>query len=80
MKRSDITMKINRKTWKYKYITSVILYLKETWKNKLAALLMVAVGVFMLKFDNDITILVMALIFAIPLFLAVEDWFLKAGD
>lgn len=74
-------MKINRKTWKYKYITSVLLYLKETWKNKLAALLMVAIGLIPVLLDNDGTFLVFVLLFAIPLFLTVEDIFdLKRGS
>lgn len=70
-------MNINRKTWKYKYITSVVLYLKETWKNKLVALSIIALGMLPVIFDKDATFLVIALMLAFPLFIAVEDWFIK---
>ena len=73
-------MKINRKTWKYKYITSVVLYLKETWKNKLFAMALIAGGMIPVILEKDGTFLIIMMFFAIPLFLTVEDKFTRKGS
>jgi hypothetical protein len=59
---------------KYKYITSVILYLRETWKNKICALALIGIGVLTAVLSGDATALVFLLMFAIPLFLSFENW------
>lgn len=59
---------------KYKYITSVILYLRETWKNKICALALIGIGVLTTVLSGDATALVFLLMFAIPLFLSFENW------
>ena len=47
----------------------------KTLKNKLYALLFVALGVAALAIDNDCTVLVLISIFAVPMFLARENIF-----
>jgi hypothetical protein len=59
---------------KYKYITSVVLYLRETWKNKVCALALIGLGVLSAVLTGDATGLVFILIFAIPLLLTMENW------
>lgn len=54
-------------------------YLKRTWKNKIAAVAMTAAGILTVCIDNDATFLVLALIFAIPLFFAKEN-FIERGE
>lgn len=65
---------------KYKYITSVWLYLRETWKNKVCALVLTGIGYLTAVLTGDGTGFVFILIFfAIPLFLALENWIYE-GD
>ena len=59
---------------KYKYITSVWLYLRETWKNKVCALALAGIGYLSAVLTGDGTGFVFILLFAIPLFLALENW------
>lgn len=59
---------------KYKYITSVVLYLRETWKNKVIALALIGLGLFSALLTGDGTGFVFLLLFAIPLFFAFENW------
>lgn len=47
--------------------------MKKTLLNKLAALLMILAGVAMIKLDNDGTVLILMIFFAIPLFFAKEN-------
>jgi hypothetical protein len=59
---------------KYKYITSVVLYLRETWKNKVCALALTGLGLASALLTGDGTGFIFLLLFAIPLFLAMENW------
>lgn len=53
-------------------------YMTKTYKNKLAALAIIAVGILSLVLDHDATLLVFGTIFAIPLFLTKKtNWFYK---
>jgi hypothetical protein len=67
-------LSMNKERLKYKFVTSVWLYLKETWKNKLVALLLVGVGLFTALVTGDGTALVLLSIIATPLFLSIENW------
>ena len=59
---------------KYKYITSVVLYLRETWKNKVCALALIGLGLLCGILTGDATGLVLVSLFAIPLFFVLENW------
>ena len=59
---------------KYKYITSVVLYLREKWKNKVCALALILIGLLTAVLTGDGTGFVFIAFFAIPLFLAMENW------
>lgn len=48
-------------------------YLKRTWKNKLAALMLLIAGAIPIWFDGDATMFVLMLMVAIPLFFAKEN-------
>ncbi len=48
-------------------------YLIRTWKNKLLALLLLALGLVPIWLDGDATILVVMLVTAIPLLVANSD-------
>lgn len=52
-------------------------YLFRTYKNKLAALVMIASGVLVMLLTDDATFLVFTMTFGIPMFIAKEDWFYK---
>jgi uncharacterized membrane protein len=78
MKRSDLIMiNKNRKTWKYRYMVGICAYLKETWKNKLMAIFMIACGMLPVAFEYDGTFLLLMLFFAIPLFITRVNVFYK---
>lgn len=49
---------------------------KNTLKNKIVALLLIIIGFLPVIFDNDATFLVIALFFAIPLFLSKNNYIL----
>lgn len=69
-------MKTNRKMHNYyNYIKKIVTYLMKTWKNKLAAMFIVAVGIIQYSIEKDITFLVFILPFAFPLCLISEDIF-----
>lgn len=51
----------------------IINYFKKTWKNKLAAIVLLAIGWLMVWLEKDATVLVMLSIFAIPLFFYPSD-------
>lgn len=48
-------------------------YLKNTWKNKLVAILIMAVGCVPIWLEGDATILVLTLILSIPLFFTKQN-------
>lgn len=48
-------------------------YLKNSWKSKLVALAIMAFGAGSVFIENDITFFVLAVAFAVPIFLFVED-------
>lgn len=52
---------------------SVIDYVRETWKNKIAALLLILIGYATLKVSNDGTGLLFILLMAIPLFFSKRN-------
>ena len=56
-----------------KYIRKIYRYFKETYKNKLVALALTALGVITGIIGNDFTFLVWLLIFIIPLTFAKEN-------
>lgn len=75
-------MKNNRNTRVDNYITNVISYLQETWKNKLVSLVLVICGLGIYKMEpglDGIAFLVITLIMAIPLFILSEDIMINEG-
>lgn len=50
-------------------------YICETWKNKLAVLVMLAIGVIANKILNDATFLVFIAVFMGPIFFIGKDCF-----
>lgn len=57
-----------------RYIKKIKRNFRKTYKNKLVAIALLLLGVLSVGIENDATFLVFTLIFAIPLFLAKEDW------
>lgn len=62
------------------FINKFVMYIAETYKNKLIALGMIAIGLLVLVLDQDATILVFTTIFGIPLFLSKKDWSYRPED
>ena len=50
------------------------MFTRKLLKNKVYAVLITIVGLVSIAVDNDITFCVFALIFAMPLFFAKENW------
>lgn len=50
-------------------------YLKRTWKNKLSALALIGIGLLALAVENDLTVLVLCSVMALPLMLAKKSFF-----
>lgn len=50
------------------------MFKKELLKNKIFALMLIAVGVASVLIDMDATFLIFILMFAVPLFFAKENW------
>lgn len=48
----------------------IVRYIKETYVNKLMAMLLLIIGCLPLWIDNDATLLILMSIFALPLFFA----------
>lgn len=60
---------------KNKFRTWFVRYIIRTYKNKLASLMMIALGVCgLLVFPDDGTFFAFILLFAIPLFLSGRNW------
>ena len=57
-----------------RYIKKIKHNFRKTYKNKLLAIVILLLGVLSVGIENDATFLVFTLIFAIPLFLAKENW------
>ena len=55
-------------------------YLKRTWKNKAAAIAMLVIGLMALYLDNDITVLIICSVIAIPLIVAKDSFFYEKED
>ena len=51
----------------------MIKYLRRTWKNKVGALALMAVGYLSTFIDNDATAFVFLMLLAIPLFFAKNN-------
>lgn len=51
-------------------------YFHKTWKNKVAALGIMAVGFLTVLLETDITAFVFTLMIGLPLFFAKDNWML----
>lgn len=56
----------------------IVRYIKETYVNKLMAMLLLIIGCLPLWIDNDGTLLIFMSIFAIPLFFARHSCLYRA--
>lgn len=65
---SEKTIKRNRK---------FVRYMKETYVNKLVALLLLVITYIPIVLDHDATVFVFTLMIAVPLFLSKRNWFYK---
>jgi hypothetical protein len=54
-------------------------HFKKTWKNKVASVLLLLLGIFALILDRDITVLTICSVIAIPLFICTEDMLYRIG-
>lgn len=55
-------------------------YIFKTYKNKLAAVVLVAAGILVAWLTDDATFLVFVMTFGIPLFITKENWFYNPED
>lgn len=53
-------------------------YLKRTWKNKVAAVMLMAVGYISMMLDGDGTALVLLTMLSMPLFFARENYIVRS--
>lgn len=53
---------------KKKNENGLIRYIRRTWKNKLAAIALIVIGLMFMNVEGDGTVFVFTLIFGIPLF------------
>lgn len=65
---------ISGKRWARRKVRRFVRHMQETWQNKLAAIVFVLAGLTPAILDKDGTALILALIFAIPLFFSKESW------
>lgn len=49
-------------------------YLYKTWRNKVTAMVMVAIGMTGLMMDKDATLLVIMSLIAVPMFFSNKNW------
>lgn len=61
-------------------IKAFVKYILRTYKNKLAALVMIVAGILVTALTDDATFLIFVTTFGIPLFITKEDWFYKPED
>lgn len=64
---------MNRKLTRY--IRRFVRHIRKTWKNKLAVLILLAIGIVSAKMTNDGTFLVFVLMAFGPIFFADENCF-----
>lgn len=57
-----------------RYMKKIKHNFRKTYKNKLLAIALMLLGVLSVGIENDGTFLLFVLIFAIPLFLAKDNW------
>lgn len=51
-----------------------IRYWRRTWRNKVSALALIAIGMVPVLIDRDGTFLIVALMLGIPMFFAKKNW------
>lgn len=66
--------KLHRNIWRF------IRHMQATYKNKLAALAMVIIGIASAKMSGDATFMMFVLAFGLPLFFSKRDWFYNQKD
>ena len=66
--------KLHRNIWRF------IRHMQVTYKNKLAALAMLAIGIVSAKMSGDGTFMMFVLVFGLPLFFSKRDWFYNQED
>lgn len=59
-----------------KYAKRFVRHMFETYKNKLAAIVLLAIGIVSERLSGDGTFLVLTIIFDVPLFFAKENHFM----
>lgn len=60
-----------------KYLRRFIKYMRNTWKNKVAAITLFGLGYFIVFATGELVLMVLAVVFGIPLFLTNENCFYK---
>jgi hypothetical protein len=58
-----------------KFAKRFVRHMFETYKNKLAAIMMLAIGIVSAKISGDATFLVLAIVFCTPLFFVKKNCF-----
>ena len=58
---------------KQKAFARLIMNLSRTWKNKLAAVVFITIGVLCTMLDGDATVLMLSLMFGVPLFFTNKE-------
>ena len=53
---------------------SFMMYMQDTYKNKLTAIVLMAISIVPILLDHDATLLVVMVAFAGPLFFAKDNW------
>lgn len=53
---------------------SFMMYIQDTYKNKLAAIVLMAISIVPILLDHDATLFAVMIAFAGPLFFAKDNW------
>lgn len=53
---------------------SFMMYMQDTYKNKLTAIVLMAISIVPILLDHDATLFVVMIVFAVPLFFAKDNW------
>lgn len=53
---------------------SFMMYMQDTYKNKLTAIVLMAISIVPILLDHDATLFVVMIAFAVPLFFAKDNW------
>lgn len=61
-------------------IIAFVKYMIRTYRNKLAALVMIAAGILVARLTDDATFLAFVMMFGIPLFISKENWIYDPKD